>query len=187
MKLTLKIENAIERASILHKEQMRKGGKIPYISHPFSVAWILSNYTDDEDIIIAGLLHDVLEDVSGYSEDNMREEFGDRITNIVKGVSGDENDGTLSWIDRKQIYLDRLKKSSEDSLMVSAADKIHNLSRTLNDIKKEGEEVWARLKTTKEDSVWFYSEVFSILRDRLENEIVDEFQLLLNKFKSLSQ
>jgi (p)ppGpp synthase/HD superfamily hydrolase len=91
MKLTPKIQQAINLVSRLHAGQVRKGDdNLPYISHPNSVAWILSNYTNDEDIIVSGLLHDVLEDVKGYYYDDMVRDFGEKIAQIVKGVSEDK-------------------------------------------------------------------------------------------------
>ncbi len=64
--LTQRLREAINMACRLHPNQVRKADEgLPYISRPFSVAWILSSYTDDEDTIIAGLLHDILEDVPG--------------------------------------------------------------------------------------------------------------------------
>lgn len=65
MRLTSKIEKAINFAAQKHLGQIRKGDGLPYIVHPFGVAWILSGYSTDEDVIVAGLLHDVLEDVNG--------------------------------------------------------------------------------------------------------------------------
>lgn len=59
MKYTERIHNTIDLVSSLHANQKRKGSDTPYVSHCFGVAFILSNYTSDEDIIIAGLLHDV--------------------------------------------------------------------------------------------------------------------------------
>ncbi|MEK7182016.1 MAG: HD domain-containing protein, partial [Patescibacteria group bacterium] len=63
MFLTPQIDKAIQRATVLHHGQERKGTGAPYIVHPYAVAFLLAHYTDDEDVIIAGLLHDVLEDV----------------------------------------------------------------------------------------------------------------------------
>ena len=92
MEITPKIQKAINMASQLHIGQTRKGGPdLPFIVHPFSVAWILANYTDNEDIIVAGLLHDVLEDVRGYKFDNLKNDFGEKIAKIVKEVSEDKD------------------------------------------------------------------------------------------------
>src|SRR5680860_1476994 len=106
MKLTPKIQKAISRASVLHLGQKRKGDGAPYILHPYSVAFILSHYTNDEDIIVAGLLHDVLEDVDGYEKEDLQKEFGERVANMVSDVTEDislkEDKGEKeSWVERK--------------------------------------------------------------------------------------
>lgn len=82
------ILKTIERAAELHKNQFRKGdSNIPYISHPYSVAFILAQYTNDENVIVASLLHDVLEDVPGYYRADMITEFGEVVTSYVEEVS----------------------------------------------------------------------------------------------------
>ena len=90
--ISKKVNLALKVASKAHRDQVRKGTDIPYISHPVAVALIIGEYTTDEDVIVAGILHDVLEDVrpSIYSEADMRGDFGDKITDIVKDVSEDK-------------------------------------------------------------------------------------------------
>ena len=90
--ISKKVNLALKVASKAHRDQVRKGTDIPYISHPVAVVLIIGEYTTDEDVIVAGILHDVLEDVrpSIYSEADMRGDFGDKITDIVKDVSEDK-------------------------------------------------------------------------------------------------
>ena len=79
MLLNPKIQKAIYIATHQHRHQKRKINDMPYIVHPFSVAWLLSEQTKDEDVIVAGLLHDVLEDTDGYDYENIQKDFGDRV------------------------------------------------------------------------------------------------------------
>src|SRR3990167_6351226 len=88
MTFTPKIHKTIGKAALLHKDQKRKHGNLPYITHSYSVAFILSRYTKDEDIICAGLLHDTIEDCD-YSAEQLKADFGDRIASIVLGVTED--------------------------------------------------------------------------------------------------
>lgn len=90
-----KVNLALKVASRAHRDQMRKGTDIPYISHPVAVAMIVSGYTTDEDTIVASILHDILEDVEPtvYSETDMRNDFGDEVVKIVKDVSEDKTAG----------------------------------------------------------------------------------------------
>jgi (p)ppGpp synthase/HD superfamily hydrolase len=92
MKVTPRLEKAIRTATIAHKEQKRKGSDTPYIIHPYSVMCIAANATQDEDILIACLLHDILEDVSDkYPRKQMVKDFGDRVASIVDGVTKDSS------------------------------------------------------------------------------------------------
>ena len=181
---TSRVEHAIRKASVLHDGQKRKGsGAIPYISHLFSVAVILSKYTDDEDTIIAGLLHDSIEDTE-YTEKGLKEEFGGKIAAIVFGVTEEKtkNGIKLSWKERKDDYLSLLQKSSEQTLMVAAADKIHNLQSAVNDFKSTGEIFWANRDYGKSDEQqWFFGEVLAILKKKLQSKIVNELEIVFRE------
>ena len=182
MKLSKNISKAINLASLLHSGQTRKGKLgIPYISHPYSVAWILSNYSDDEDVIIAGLLHDVLEDVKGYRHNDLVRDFGDRVAHIVKGVSEDkdpnkDDDQMMPWEQRKLKYLAALEIGSKESLLVCTADKIHNLQSMMELYKECGDKIWSQFKSPSGKKLWLYREVLSIVKERLDSEIVAELE-----------
>ena len=122
MNFTPKINHALIRAAVLHREQTRKDADVPYIVHPVGVAMILDKYTDDEDVICAGFLHDVLEDVAGYSRANLAQEFGERVAQIVQEVSEDKDpnmpeDAKATWRERKEKYLADLRQDSEEALL----------------------------------------------------------------------
>ena len=179
MQLTPKIQYAINRSAELHNGQMRKVSKSPFFTHPFSVAIILSSYTEDEDVIVAGLLHDVLEDVPKYRYEHMKKEFGERIASIVKGVTEEKSPRTKrtakeTWMERKETYLKKLKKDSYEAMMISAADKMHNLRSMIDEYRKSGEKIWAKFNAPEERKLWFYGEVLNVLKDRLDNPIVKE-------------
>src|SRR3989338_266608 len=181
MQLTPKIQYAINRAAELHNGQMRKVSKSPFFTHPFSVAVILSSYTKDEDVIVAGLLHDVLEDVPKYTYGHMKKEFGERIANIVRGVTEEKSPRTKrtakeTWMERKETYLKKLRKDSHEAMMISAADKMHNLRSMMDEYKKSGGKIWAKFNAPEERKLWFYGEVVSVLKERLDNPIVKELE-----------
>lgn len=181
MKFTPRIQYAINRAAELHNGQMRKVSNVPFFTHPFGVAIILSGYTEDEDVIIAGLLHDVLEDVPKYSYNHMKKEFGERIANMVRGVTEEKSPRTKktakeTWMDRKATYLKKLKKDTYEAMMISAADKMHNLRSMMDEYKESGEAIWKRFNAPEERKLWFYGEVLSVLKARLKNPIVKELE-----------
>ena len=191
MKLTKKIEKAINLASQLHAGQLRKGGdSLPYISHPFAVAWILNEYSDNEDVIVAGLLHDVLEDVPGYSYDDLARDFGTEVAEIVRGVSEDKDpnapgDDRATWLERKEKYLAVLAQGSPDAMMVSAADKIHNLRSMIAAYRQQGEELWASFNSPADKKLWFYEQVLGVVRDRVEPQLVKDLEKELETMRSL--
>jgi len=190
MKYTARVEHAIRKASALHDGQTRKGkDAIPYISHLFSVAAILSNYTEDEDIIIAGLLHDSIEDTD-YTEKKLKKEFGNDVATIVMGVTElkKKDEVELLWKERKKSYLDLLREVSEQSLMVAAADKIHNLQSVIYERKTTGETFWSNGDYDKSnDQLWFFGETLAILKERLHNKIVNELETLFAEAETIFQ
>lgn len=181
MKLTPNIQKAINLAANKHASQRRKVNGNPYIIHPFSVAWILSNYTHNEDTIIAALLHDTLEDVKQFYYEDIKQEFGEEVAKLVKEVSKDndpniESDKRTTWTNRKKGYLEHLRIASKKAMMICAADKIHNLQSTAEDFKKHGNKIWDSFDAPIERKIGFYKEIIKVLKERLNNPIVVELE-----------
>lgn len=185
---TVRLDKALRKAAWAHEqaEQYRKGSDIPYIIHPVGTMMIASNVTDDEDILIACLLHDVLEDVDStiYSEADMREDFGDRVVAIVKDVTKDGTKG--DWRERAQTYLEHLEHSaSDEAVIVSAADKTHNLLSILSDYAEVGDELWNRFSTKSgADQLWWYNAVLGVATRRgAPQRLVDDFSKFVNELQ----
>ena len=191
MELTDRLHKAINLACRLHAGQMRKGeDDLPYISHPFAVAWILGNYTTDEDTVIAGLLHDVLEDVPGYDVRNLERDAGAEVAAIVAQVTEDKDpnisgNGRATWEDRKRKYLRHLARAGEKGLLVCAADKIHNLQSLTAAYKERGEALWSRFNAPPSRQLWFHGEVLKVLQERLGSGIVGELERELELLEQL--
>jgi (p)ppGpp synthase/HD superfamily hydrolase len=187
--LTQRLREAINIACRLHLNQVRKADEgLPYISHPFSVAWILSSYTDDEDTVISGLLHDILEDVPGYYYSNLQKDFGTEVADIVREMSEDKDPNVASndvatWVYRKEKYLEGLQRHSEKALMVCAADKIHNLQSMIESHQKQGDSMWDKFNAPADRRIWFYEEILKILQRRLHNDIVGDYEKELQRMK----
>ena len=190
---TPKIQKAIVRSTQLHWNQTRKGDGLPYIIHPYSVAFIVSRYTKDEDTIAAAFLHDVLEDVKKeeYNDKQMIKEFGQNVFNIVKGVS-EEKDASITkkeekatWEERKRKYLERLRHDSEGSLIVCAADKIHNLQSMIDAYKVQGDKLFSKFNSPATKKLWFYGEVLKVLKEKLNNKIVKELELVFKEASAI--
>ena len=193
MKLTKKIRKAINFACLLHGAQVRKDNKrTPYVSHCFAVYVILSTYTNDEDILVAGLLHDVLEDVKGYRYNDLVRDFGKRVAKIVKEISEDKDpnvaiDKKATWLGRKEKYLATLQEDSMEALIVCAADKIHNLQASIDEYNDTGRGPWENFNAPLGQQVWYYRKVLEILKKRLpEHPIVKETEKVFLAFLGAS-
>lgn len=183
---TPKIEKAIQAASLLHKDQVRKGKqRYPYTTHLFSVMMILSEYTDDEDVLVAGLLHDSLEDTA-YTADELEQDFGSRVRNIVEGVTEDQlrDDKKIDWATRKKEYALGLEDALEGSLYVSAVDKIHNFTSILDVYKNDFEEFKKDFESA--DRIHLHEAIVEVIERRLgkEHPLVERLQKVFAEYKS---
>jgi (p)ppGpp synthase/HD superfamily hydrolase len=125
--LTRRFELALQFASGLHHSQCRKGTPIPYISHLMAVSALVLEAGGDEDLAIAALLHDAVEDQGGAPTlQIIRRMFGDRVANVVMECSDTDREPKPPWRERKERYLTHLLSASADALLVSMADKLHN-------------------------------------------------------------
>lgn len=153
MKYTLKMQKAIRYAIKVHEEdekQKRKGKDIPYITHPLTVGIILAAAGASEDVVIAGLLHDTLEDSrkeNKITKEMLREEFGQNVSDLVLSVT--EQNKALSWKERKAIALEHIKVFSNDSILLKSADTISNLTETFFDYEKDGEIIFSKFNSDK--------------------------------------
>lgn len=165
------IDRALAVAARCHAGQTRKDEPTPYIAHPVAVAMIVSDFTDDEDVVTAALLHDVLEDVppSVYSAEDMTAEFGARVTEMVRGVSEEKTAGEEAppWRIRKEGYLAALADDSEECLLISAADKIHNLRSMASAHGRLGDAMWDVFNAGPEEKLWFYGAIADTVAERL--------------------
>ncbi|MBI2514637.1 bifunctional (p)ppGpp synthetase/guanosine-3',5'-bis(diphosphate) 3'-pyrophosphohydrolase [Candidatus Wolfebacteria bacterium] len=181
MALTPQIEKAIKKASFLHRNQERKRDGTPYISHLFSIAIILLDYIDDENIIVSGILHDTIEDTP-YTPDNLEKDFGAKIKEIVLGVTEDKN--IKAWEERKVKYRENLKSASFESLMVCVADKIHNLMSLKDAYETYGDDLWKSFECPSPEKYFEYHEaVLKILKEKLNNPIVQKLEEQVSETK----
>jgi (p)ppGpp synthase/HD superfamily hydrolase len=177
-----KINLALEVAAKAHVKQRRKGTNIPYIFHPAGVALILSQEGYSEDLIIAGILHDVVEDTN-IKLDFIRKNFGENVANIVEGCT--EPDKFWSWKKRKLHTIELLKTSHMDIKIVSCADKLHNIRTMITDHNKTGEKVWKRFKAGREEYEWYFRsliESFYFTPNSADIKIFERFKTEVDNF-----
>lgn len=167
------VERAIEFAAHAHRKQVRKGTKIPYISHPFAVGMMLQRAGCPEEVVAAGILHDTLEDTSATS-DQLLKKFGPVVLEIVQGCS--EPDKEASWEERKQHTLDFLKSASLEIRLVACADKLHNIRTVKRDLARHGEATWERFKRGRERQLWYYTGLVESLGYASRFPLLEELQ-----------
>jgi (p)ppGpp synthase/HD superfamily hydrolase len=125
--LTGRFDDAFQYAHRLHRDQMRKGTSIPYISHLMAVAALVVEHGGNEDEAIGALLHDAAEDQGGAIVlDEIRGKFGDTVAEIVSDCTDAWTDPKPEWRPRKEAYLAKLPLKPKQALLVSLADKTHN-------------------------------------------------------------
>jgi len=183
MKLTPKITKAINTAATLHDGQERKGDGLPYIVHPFSVALILMDYSEDEDVILAGILHDTVED-TGYTKEQLKDEFGERVASLVTDLT--ELPKTYSWQERKDHYLKHLESTSHESKLICAADKLHNLQSMLEAFRNFGNGALEKFNAPADKKLWFYEECLKIFKkdEKMPKELISQIEVLLESIRS---
>ncbi len=185
MSYSYAVEQAIRAASILHKDQVRKGS-VPYtyLTHLFAVALIVTDYTDDEDTLVAALLHDTLEDTD-YTEKELEDDFGGGVRDIVVSIT----EPTRTTSDRKDVgeqkkqYLKNIKFASEKALIVLAADKIHNMRSIVEEYFDNHSNFLADFGTFPEDRLLVYQEISNTLNRNLKNAILAEFNSVFAEYK----
>ena len=180
-----RIEQAIRAAAILHKDQVRKGSvPYPYITHLMAVSMMLLDYTEDEDVIVAALLHDTLEDTD-YTVSELQEDFGGKVRDIVESLSEPRGkDGErLSWAEKKKEYAKQLKKAPDEALMISAADKAHNMRTIVEEYYDDHQRFLKDFGSKIEDRIELYQNISNVLNNRLTNDILHEFNHVFSEYK----
>lgn len=164
-----RLSRAFEYARAAHGAQCRKGTNIPYISHLMSVSALVMEYGGDEDQAIAGLLHDIVEDCGPLHEAVIRETFGNRVADIVVACSDGVRDASGNkppWRARKERYLSHLETADDDTLLVSACDKLHNARAIATDLAR-GHDVFARFTASREETLWYYEAFLRRFSERM--------------------
>lgn len=192
------INHALAFAAKHHDRQVRKGTRLPYLTHPANVALILTRYGRDTDTVVAGILHDVIEDCvrDGFSrqmlEQRIGDKFGPKVLDTVLAVTYRRNDDDgveLSGDDRKTDYLERLSSASEEARWVCAADKIHNASSIVADLRRtvDTETIWSRFGGGRAGTARWYRQVYERLREvGFDAPIMDELDRASSELQQLA-
>ena len=185
--LGARFDRAFLFASDKHARQTRKASTIPYVAHLIGVASLVLEAGGDEDMAIAALLHDVVEDCGGHKMlKEVRRRFGARVAKIVDGCTDAYVLPKPPWQERKENYIAHLKKADAETRLVSAADKLNNVRSILSDYREIGEFVWSRFSGGREGTLWYYRTLRDeFLRDK-RNRITRELDLAVNELDALA-
>jgi len=192
--LTERFTDAVEYARQLHTEY-RKGTDIPYMAHLLGVAALVMGEAGGpvpvtEDMIIAALLHDAVEDHGGTPR--LREiegRFGPEVARMVAALSdtfAEDHDKKEGWEERKNNYLTRLREEPDDVLLISAADKLYNAKAILDDFNEIGPAVFDRFKRGAKEQLWYFDELLKIFRAHLSNRIVNDLDRVVHELRAVT-
>jgi (p)ppGpp synthase/HD superfamily hydrolase len=164
------LDRALALSASAHRHQVRKGSDVPYIQHPVHVAILLLKHGFPETVVIAGLLHDVVED-TGTPLSAIEERFGPEVAALVNSVTEQKTDGEggpeRPWRVRKEEQLAHLVHADAHGAALKAADALHNCRTTLADLSRVGLAAWARFKAPAGEQIWYYGRIAALCRDRL--------------------
>jgi (p)ppGpp synthase/HD superfamily hydrolase len=184
--LGLRFLQAFTFAAEKHAGQTRKASTIPYMAHLMGVASLVLEFGGDEDMAIAALLHDVVEDCGGeVMLKKVRRLFGNRVARMVDGCTDSYMTPKPPWQPRKEDYLRHLKDADADTRLVSAADKLNNVRSIISDYREVGESIWARFNGGREGTLWYYRALLAEFACK-PNRLVREFEIAVSELEALA-
>ena len=157
MTLTKRFEEAVLYANTVHAGQIRRKTGMPFVAHLLGVTSLVLEHQGSEVEAIAALLHDAVEDAGGSARlADIRARFGDEIADIVVGCTDSEEFPPPPWRTRKETYLGHLPNALPSTLLVSAADKLHNARALLRTLRTHGNNIWTRYSGGLRGTLWYY-------------------------------
>ncbi len=186
--LTERFRAGVVYAAELHQDQKRKGGEVPYLGHLLIVAGTVIEWGGNEDEAIAGILHDAIEDQPQANPRlEIRKRFGDKVADMVEGLSDADVHPKRPWLERKKAYFQRLEEESEEVVLISAADKLHNARAILADYIELGDELWTRFSIPDQGplpQVWYLKNLLDIYERRLPQRLTRELRVVVEELAS---
>lgn len=182
---TFKVEQAIQAAAVLHQDHMRKGAvPIPYVTHLTAVTLILRDYTNDEDTLVAALLHDTLEDTD-YTREEIVVDFGEKVAEIVSTLTEPKHSGpgADNWLESKLRYAKQIKHGPQEAVMIAAADKAHNFRSVVEEYHADHNRFMQDFGKRLEQRLDAYQAISNSINSRLKDGIVHEFNHTFEAYK----
>ena len=172
-----RFERALLFATRKHAGQHRKGTTVPYVAHLLGVASLVLEAGGDEDLAIAALLHDVVEDCGGSPMlKEIRRRFGERVAHVVDGCTDTDVDPKPPWRQRKEDYIAHLRTADADTRLVSAADKLHNVRSIVATYREIGDRVWERFHGKRDGTLWYYRTLLDEFQRKKSSPLIRELE-----------
>jgi (p)ppGpp synthase/HD superfamily hydrolase len=188
VKLGPRFLRAFHFAAEKHAGQTRKASTTPYLAHLMGVASLVLEFGGDEDLAIAALLHDVVEDCGGAPMlTEVRRRFGSRVAKIVEGCTDSDTDPKPPWRERKETYIRHLKHADAETRLVSAADKLNNVRSILSDYREVGESIWDRFNGGREGTLWYYRALLEEFLRRKPSRLIRELELAIRELEATAR
>jgi (p)ppGpp synthase/HD superfamily hydrolase len=175
--LGARFERALVFATQKHAGQHRKGTTVPYVAHLLGVASLVLEAGGDEDLAIAALLHDVVEDCGGAPMlKEIRRRFGKRVAYVVEGCTDSDLTPKPPWLERKKAYIAHLRTADSDTRLVSAADKLYNVRSIVAAYREIGEKVWERFLGKRDGTLWYYRALLDEFKRKQATPLIRELE-----------
>ena len=179
------LNRAIAFAARAHDGAVRKGSKLPYILHPMEAAAIVGSMTDDEHLLAAALLHDVVED-AGVTLSQLEEDFGARVAALVASETEDKREDVPakdSWLVRKQEAIAFLEACTDPGVkMLYLGDKLSNLRSIAAGLNRLGDALWLRFnQKDPEMHHWYYRSICNAIAELSAHTAWQEFDRLIRE------
>lgn len=169
-------------AAQAHGQQVRKGSDVPYIAHVVHVSTLLLRYGYAEDVVVAGLLHDVVEDC-GVDIATIAAAFGEEVARLVAAVTKPPD---ASWEEARATLLQQVSTGGPTVAALKAADSIHNARTIIADVQRDGPQVWQRFKRGYEPTVQYYRNIIATVQPWLDGHpLYDELRLAVSDLAAL--
>lgn len=181
-----RLDDAIQWVTEAFRPVVRKGGRVPYITHLFGVMSICGEYGGDEDQLIAALLHDMVEDIPTVGLADIESRFGTRVARIVDDCTDAYEQPKPPWRERKEAHLAKVRGVADDSRLVICSDKLHNC-RTLNeDLRHKGLSTLERFKGKRSGTLWYFRSMVEALRIGWDHRLLEALDREVTELERLA-
>ncbi len=183
---TPRLEAAVALAMHDFRRITRKGSRVPYVSHLFAVTALVAEAGGDEDCQIAAMLHDWIEDVPEASPAVLEERFGPRVRRIVLACTDADTHPKPPWRARKEAFIDGIPKKQPDERLVCCADKLHNATTLVRDLRLHGPSTLARFTAGRDGTLWYYDAVSEALAEGWHHWLPTELRATVRELHALA-